>query len=93
MTRLTILNRYFVPDELATSRKASSPAFALADLGWNVHAATSRQLYRSPDAESAGRRAKEFDLTANGRRFVAALAAIGEGRHQRCVSRLRATDR
>jgi len=50
MTRLIILNRYFAPDESATSRMASSLAFALAARGWNVHAVTSRQLYGSPSA-------------------------------------------
>src|SRR5215468_7153022 len=45
MTRLVILNRYFAPDESATSRMASSLAFGLADRGWDVHAVTSRQLY------------------------------------------------
>ena len=50
MARLFILNRYFAPDELATSRMASSLAFALAERGWNVHAVTSRQLYGSPSA-------------------------------------------
>jgi glycosyltransferase involved in cell wall biosynthesis len=50
MTRLIIINRYFAPDESATSRMASSLAFALADRGWNVHAVTSRQLYGAPHA-------------------------------------------
>ena len=50
MARLFILNRYFAPDESATSRMASSLAFALAERGWNVHAVTSRQLYGSPSA-------------------------------------------
>jgi colanic acid biosynthesis glycosyl transferase WcaI len=53
MTRLIILNRYFAPDESATSRMASSLAFALTNRGWKVHVATSRQLYGSPDARLA----------------------------------------
>src|ERR1700756_5769078 len=50
MTRLVILNRYFAPDEAATSRMASSLAFALAERGWNVHAVASQQLYGTPHA-------------------------------------------
>src|SRR5215475_2866879 len=48
MTRLFILNRYFAPDESATSRMASSLAFALAERNWNVHAVACRQLYEPP---------------------------------------------
>jgi len=48
MSRLFILNRYFAPDESATSRMASSLAFALAERGWDVHAVACRQLYESP---------------------------------------------
>jgi len=48
MNKLIILNRYFAPDESATSRMASSLAFGLAERGWNIHAVASRQLYDSP---------------------------------------------
>ena len=48
--KLVILNRYFHPDESATSRMASSLAFNLADRGWPVHAVSSRQLLGAPDA-------------------------------------------
>jgi glycosyltransferase involved in cell wall biosynthesis len=48
MNRLIILNRYFAPDESATSRMASSLAFGLAERGWNIHAVASRQLYETP---------------------------------------------
>jgi colanic acid biosynthesis glycosyl transferase WcaI len=51
MTRLFILNRYFAPDESATSRMASSLAFALAERGWDVHAVACRQLYESPQSK------------------------------------------
>src|SRR5215475_10713193 len=50
MTRLFILNRYFAPDESATSRMASSLAFALAERSWDVHAVACRQLYESPQS-------------------------------------------
>ncbi len=50
MPRLVLLNRYFAPDESATSRMASSLAFALAERAWDVHAVTSRQLLDSPGA-------------------------------------------
>jgi len=46
--RLFLLNRYFHPDESATSRMASSLAFGLAERGWDVHAVTSRQLLQDP---------------------------------------------
>ena len=49
--KLVILNRYFHPDESATSRMASSLAFGLADRGWDVHAVSSRQLLGTPDAD------------------------------------------
>ena len=48
--KLVILNRYFHPDESATSRMASSLGFGLADRGWDVHAVSSRQLLGDPQA-------------------------------------------
>jgi colanic acid biosynthesis glycosyl transferase WcaI len=48
--KLIIVNRYFSPDESATSQMASSLGFALADRGWEVHAIASRQLYSAADA-------------------------------------------
>ena len=48
--KLIILNRYFHPDESASSRMASSLAFGLADRGWELHAVSSRQLLGIPDA-------------------------------------------
>ncbi len=53
--KLVILNRYFHPDESATSRMASSLAFGLADRGWDVHAVSSRQLLGTPDADLPSR--------------------------------------
>src|SRR5215469_3274630 len=55
MTRLFILNRYFAPDESATSRMASSLAFALAERSWDVHAVACRQLYESSQSRPANR--------------------------------------
>jgi colanic acid biosynthesis glycosyl transferase WcaI len=49
--RIFFVNRYFYPDQSATSRMASSLAFALASAGWNVHVITSRQLYNDPGAD------------------------------------------
>jgi colanic acid biosynthesis glycosyl transferase WcaI len=46
--KLVILNRYFHPDESATSRMASSLGFGLAERGWEVHAVSSRQLLGEP---------------------------------------------
>ena len=48
--KLVILNRYFHPDESATSRMASSLGFGLAERGWEVHAVSSRQLLGEPQA-------------------------------------------
>jgi colanic acid biosynthesis glycosyl transferase WcaI len=44
------INRYFEPDQSATSRMTSSLAFALASAGWKVHVITGRQLYNDPRA-------------------------------------------
>ncbi len=51
--KVVVLNRYFHPDESATSRMVSSLAFGLADRGWEVHAVSSRQLLGAPDAALA----------------------------------------
>jgi colanic acid biosynthesis glycosyl transferase WcaI len=48
--RIFFINRYFDPDQSATSRMTSSLAFALASAGWTVHVITSRQLYDNPRA-------------------------------------------
>lgn len=49
--KLVILNRYFHPDESATSRMASSLGFGLAARGWDVHAVSCRQLLGKPLAD------------------------------------------
>jgi colanic acid biosynthesis glycosyl transferase WcaI len=48
--KLVLVNRYFHPDESATSQMASGLATALAHLGWDVHVITSRQRYEDPQA-------------------------------------------
>jgi glycosyltransferase involved in cell wall biosynthesis len=48
--RVFFINRYFDPDQSATSRMTSSLAFALASAGWTVHVITGRQLYNNPKA-------------------------------------------
>ena len=48
--RIFFVNRYFDPDQSATSRMTSSLAFALASAGWTVHVITGRQLYNDPKA-------------------------------------------
>jgi colanic acid biosynthesis glycosyl transferase WcaI len=53
--KLIILNRYFHPDESATSRMVSSLAFGLAERGVNVHAVSSRQLLGAPDTNLGAR--------------------------------------
>jgi glycosyltransferase involved in cell wall biosynthesis len=49
-TRLIFLNRFFHPDQSATSQILSDLAFFLAASGADVHVITSRQLYHSPRA-------------------------------------------
>jgi glycosyltransferase involved in cell wall biosynthesis len=50
LAKVIFVNRYFHPDQSATSQMVSSLAFGLAELGWQVHAVTSRQLYEDPNA-------------------------------------------
>jgi glycosyltransferase involved in cell wall biosynthesis len=45
LAKLILINRYFYPDESATSQMASSLAFDLSSCGWKVHAITSCQHY------------------------------------------------
>jgi colanic acid biosynthesis glycosyl transferase WcaI len=49
--KVFFVNRYFDPDQSATSRMTSSLAFALASAGWVVHVITGRQLYNDPRAD------------------------------------------
>jgi colanic acid biosynthesis glycosyl transferase WcaI len=56
--RVVFVNRYFNPDESATSQMATDLAFHLARRGWDVAAITSRQRYddagaRLPSRETA----------------------------------------
>lgn len=43
--KIIFLNRYFLPDESATSRMVSSLATALAQQNWSVHVITGRHLH------------------------------------------------
>jgi colanic acid biosynthesis glycosyl transferase WcaI len=51
MKQIVFLNRFFFPDESATSQLASDLAFHLAATGYDVHAVTSRQRYDDPRAD------------------------------------------
>lgn len=53
--RIVFVNRYFHPDQSATSRMLSDLAFRLADRGVSVAVVTSRQLYENPRAALAPR--------------------------------------
>lgn len=53
--RLVFVNRYFHPDQSATSRMLSDLAFRLAARGVSVAVVTSRQLYEDPQAALPGR--------------------------------------
>ena len=48
--RVVFVNRFFFPDQSATSRMLSDLAFRLAELGVSVTVVTSRQLYEDPRA-------------------------------------------
>ncbi len=48
--RVIFVNRYFSPDQSATSRMLSDLAFRLAERGVSVAVVTSRQLYENPNA-------------------------------------------
>jgi len=48
--RLVFVNRYFFPDQSATSRMLTDLAFRLAERGVSVAVVTSRQLYENPRA-------------------------------------------
>ena len=50
LPRLIFINRYFHPDQSATSRLLSDLAFALADAGHEILILTSRQRYDDPEA-------------------------------------------
>ena len=48
--RVVFVNRYFHPDQSATSRMLSDLAFRLVERGVSVAVVTSRQLYENPCA-------------------------------------------
>ena len=48
--RIIFVNRYFFPDQSATSRMLTDLAFRLAEKGLSVAVVTSRQLYENPRA-------------------------------------------
>jgi len=48
MPRIIFINRYFYPDQSATSQLLSDLAFCLAGRGHDVHVVTSRQRYDDP---------------------------------------------
>jgi colanic acid biosynthesis glycosyl transferase WcaI len=50
-TRLVFVNRYFYPDESATSQLLADLLFDLAGRGYDVHVICSRQLYGNADAD------------------------------------------
>jgi colanic acid biosynthesis glycosyl transferase WcaI len=54
-SRLIFINRYFHPDQSASSRLLSDLAFALADAGHNLLILTSHQRYDDPDARLPAR--------------------------------------
>jgi colanic acid biosynthesis glycosyl transferase WcaI len=55
LPRLIFINRYFHPDQSATSRLLSDLAFALADGGHDILILTSQQRYDDPDARLPAR--------------------------------------
>jgi colanic acid biosynthesis glycosyl transferase WcaI len=54
-TRVVFVNRYFHPDQSATSRMLSDLSFRLAERGVGVTVITSRQLYEDPSADLPAR--------------------------------------
>jgi len=52
---LFFVNRYFYPDQSATSQMLSDLSFGLAKRGWPVHVICSRQKYGQPDAKLPAR--------------------------------------
>ena len=49
-TKILFVNRYFYPDQSATSQLLSDLSFGLSARGFNVHIICSRQRYDAPDA-------------------------------------------
>jgi colanic acid biosynthesis glycosyl transferase WcaI len=55
MKRLIFINRFFFPDQSASSQLLSDLAFYFAETGTEVHVITSRQLYEFPQARLPAR--------------------------------------
>ena len=72
--QLVFVNRYFHPDESATSRMTSDLAFRLAQSGVRVSVVTSRQLYENP-----GARLPAFECVAGVNIHRVATASLGRG--------------
>jgi colanic acid biosynthesis glycosyl transferase WcaI len=53
--KLILVNRYFFPDESATSRMLTSLAQSLVNSGWSVHVLTSRSLHNDLSVQLAER--------------------------------------
>lgn len=53
--KLILVNRYYFPDESATSRMVTSLAQSLVEKGWSVHAVASRNLHDDPSVRLAAR--------------------------------------
>jgi hypothetical protein len=51
--KVVFVNRFFCPDEAATSRIVSSLAFGLAKMGWSVHVVTGRRFHNGNPLPSA----------------------------------------
>jgi len=79
--RIVLVNRYFFPDQSATSRMVSSLAFALASKGFAVRVVTSRSRYESGGAELPARETMRgveihrLRMSAFGRRSLAGRSA------------------
>lgn len=79
--RVILINRYFHPDQSATSRMLSSLAFGLAAAGMKVVALASRRFHDRPEAalpareETGGVAIHRLAGTAFGRRRLAGRAA------------------
>ena len=82
--QVVFVNRYFHPDESATSRMLSDLAFRLAGQGLPVTVVTSRQLYEDPNARLPARET-QLELRREG-----ACHAGPVGRRQRDAYRSRA---
>jgi glycosyltransferase involved in cell wall biosynthesis len=80
MQRLIFLNRFFFPDNSATSQILSDLAFELAAAGREVHVVTSQQKYDEPQARLASREtANGVDITRVATTHFGRSALLGRG--------------